>query len=214
MAHRDGDEVLAGERHLTGEQLVQDDTERVDVGVLVHTLALCLLRRDVVGRAEHRPGLGHPVLHVEGAGDAEVRHLRLAVAVEQDVLRLDVTMDKPLLVGEGEPLRDLDRQLDGRRHRNGTAPDQLLQVLAVDVLEDDELTAVVLTAVDHRDDVRMRERCDGPRLVTETPDVLGVTGVLLVQDLQRDLAVEQPVVCPIDARHAAAADERLELVAV
>ena len=56
----------------------------------------------------------------------------------------------------------------------------------------------------------MRERRDGPRLAAEPLDVLGVGGVLLVQDLQRDLAAEQAVVRPIDARHAAAADELLE----
>src|SRR5438045_4376367 len=33
-------------------------------------------------------------------------HLRAAVAVEQDVLRLDVAMDQALLVGESEPARD------------------------------------------------------------------------------------------------------------
>ena len=35
VLHRDGDEVLAGERHLAGQQLVEDDPERVDVGALV-----------------------------------------------------------------------------------------------------------------------------------------------------------------------------------
>ena len=124
VAHRDGDEVLTGERHLAREQLVEDDTERVDVRVLVHTLALRLLGRDVVGRPEHGPGLRHSVLHVERAGDAEVGHLRLAVAVQQDVLRLDVAVDEPLLVRERESLRDLDRELDRRRNRDGATPDR------------------------------------------------------------------------------------------
>ena len=94
------------------------------------------------------------------------------------------------------------------------ALDERLQVLAVDVLEDDELAAVLLAAVDHRDDVRMRELGDRARLAAEALDVLVVVGELLVQHLQRDVALEQPVVRPVDARHAAGADELLELVAL
>ena len=138
-----------------------------------------------------------------------------AVAVQQDVLRLHVAMDEALLVRERETARDLHRQLERRRHRRGpTALDQRLQVLAVDVLEDDELAAVVLAAVDHRDDVRVRERGDGPRLAPEALDVVLVLRVLLVEDLQRDLAIEQAVMRAEDAGHAAGTDELLELVPV
>ena len=53
------------------------------------------------------------------------------------------------------------------------ALDERLQVLAGDVLEDDELAIVLLAAVDHRDDVRMRELRDRARLATEALDVVG-----------------------------------------
>src|SRR6478735_2248319 len=94
------------------------------------------------------------------------------------------------------------------------AHDELLQVLAVDVLEDDELPAVVGPAVDDGDDVRMREPCDRPRLAAEALDVFRVVRVVLVEDLDRDAPVELAVVCAEDARHAAGAHELLELVAV
>ena len=94
------------------------------------------------------------------------------------------------------------------------ALDERLQVLAGDVLEDDVLPAVLLAAVDHGDDVRVRELRDRARLAAETLDVVGVGGELLVQHLQRDVTLEQPVVSPVDARHAACADELLELVAL
>ena len=78
------------------------------------------------------------------------------------------------------------------RTGSGAAPlDQLLQVLAVDELEDDELAPVLLAAVDHGDDVRVGELRDRARLVAEALDVVVVAGVLLVQDLERDPAVEQ-----------------------
>jgi len=72
----------------------------------------------------------------------------------------------------------------------------------------------VLAAIDHRDDVRMRQGRDCSRLAPEALDVLLVVGVVLVEHLQRDLALEQPVVRAKDARHATGADELLELVAV
>ena len=52
------------------------------------------------------------------------------------------------------------------------------------------------------------------RLAAEALDVVVVARVVLVQDLDRDVALEQPVVRPVDARHAAGADELLELVPV
>ena len=51
------------------------------------------------------------------------------------------------------------------------------------------------------------------RLAAEALDVVGVSRVLLVQDLERDSPIEQPVVRPEDARHPAGADQLLELVA-
>ena len=68
-------------------------------------------------------------------------------------------------MGEREPARDLDRELERPVDRQrAVAVDELLQVVAGDVLEDDERAAVVLAAVDHGDDVVMREPGDELRL--------------------------------------------------
>ncbi len=215
MLHRDCNEVLARERHVAGEQLVEDDAERVDVGLLVDALALRLLGRDVVRRAENRPGLGQPALHLERAGDAEVGHLRLAVAVQKHVLRLHVAVHEAVLVRERQAPRDLDRERERPIDRQRpVGRDQTLEGLAADVLEDDELALIVLAAVDHRHDVGVREHRRRARFAAEALDVLRVLLVVVVQHLQRDRAVEKPVVRPVDARHRAGADELFELVAV
>src|SRR6266567_7568767 len=78
------------------------------------------------------------------------------LAVQEDVLRLDVAVHQAVLVGESKPARSLKRELERVAYREPPLPhDQLLQVLAVDVLEDDVLPTLVLPAVDHRNDVRV-----------------------------------------------------------
>ena len=212
---RHGDEVVAGEGHVACEQLVEHDAERIDVGRRRHRLARRLLRREVVARAEHRPGLRDAVLDVERAGDAEVGDLGLAVSVQQNVLRLHVAVHDPVLVREAESLGDRERELDraSDRERPG-ALDELLEVLTVDELEDDELVPVGLAAVDHRDDVRMGELRDRPRLTPEALDVLRVVAEAGMQHLQCDVPLEQLVVRLVDARHAAGAHDLEHLVAV
>ena len=120
-----------------------------------------------------------------------------------------------MLVREAERTRDLQ----GKPHgvllgQRPLALDERLQILAVDVLEDDVLTLFLLTAVDHGDDVRVRQLRDRARLAAEALDVVGVGRELRVEHLQRDVTLEQPVVRAVDARHTAGADELLELVAV
>ena len=138
------------------EELVEDDAERVDVRQCVDPLAPSLLGRDVVARPEHGPGLRH-AFDVDRPRDAEVGHLRLPVLVQKHVLRLHVAVDEPRSCANESAARDLERELDRSRTSSGpSALDQLLQVLALDVLEDDELAPVLLAAVDDRDDVRMR----------------------------------------------------------
>src|SRR5438445_591537 len=139
----------------------------------------------------------------------------MAVPVQQHVLWFHVAMDQSVLVCEREAARDADTELErlGNRQRP-VAFEQLLQVLAVDVLEDDELSPVRLAAIDHGDDVRVRELGNRSRLAAKTLDVIGVLQVVLVEDLQGDVSVQQAVASLVDARHAAGADELFELVPV
>ena len=151
---------------------------------------------------------------VERASDPEVGHLRPPVTREQHVLRLHVAVDEPLRVGERQRLRHFEPQLERPPDRQRPAGDELLQVLPLDVLEDDELAAVGLAAVDHRDDAGVRELSDRTGLVPEALDVVVVARVVLVQELESDVSLEQGVVRAEHGRHAARADGVLELVAV
>ena len=92
-------------------------------------LAHRLLGRDVIGGAEHAPGLREPVL-LELASDAEVGHLRPALGVDEDVLRLDVAVHEPPRVGGGEPAPDLDRRTRRPRRAAGR-PRRSIRCLSV-----------------------------------------------------------------------------------
>src|SRR5205085_10677894 len=67
VLERNGHEVLALEGRAAGEQLEEEDAERVLVRAGVDRLAPRLFRRDVVARAEERSRLREAVLAVEGA---------------------------------------------------------------------------------------------------------------------------------------------------
>ena len=215
MLQRDREEVVARVRHVPGEQLVEDDPEGVDVRLGVDPLAPRLLGGDVVARAEHGAGLRAAADGLERAGDPEIGDLGLPVAVHEHVLRLHVAVDQALLVSEGERASDLQTHLEDAANRHRPASDdEILQRLALHELEDDELTAVRLAAVDHGDDSGMRELSGGPCLVPEPRDVVVVLAEMLVEDLQRDVALELRVVRAVDRRHPALADGVLELVAL
>ena len=121
-------------------------------------------------------------------------------------------MHEPAVVRERQRPCNLEGEADRVAHLEWAVPRQVLEVRPIDVLEDDELPPVLLAAVDHRDDVRVRKPGNRASLAAEALDVVLVARELLVEDLQRDGPLEQAVMRPEDVRHPARADELLELV--
>ena len=137
VAHGDGDGSVAGEGHLSGDHLVEDDAERIQVGLAGNGLAERLLGGDVVGRPEDASGSGEAFLG-ERAGDAEVGDLGASFGADENVLRLYVAVDDEVLVGGAERAGDLDGVGDGLGDlQPALAADAVLERLAVDELEDD-----------------------------------------------------------------------------
>ena len=167
--------VVALERGDSGERVVERAAERVHVGPEVHRLLLHLLRRDVVGRA---PYLVRVLLHRR---EAEVHELRVPVGVEEDVLRLDVSVHKPLVRRAPERLRDLLADLHHAGDVDGRAGvlHELVERAAGHELHGDVGHSVRDAVGVYLGDVRV----DQPRrrlgLALELLDELGVVAVLL-----------------------------------
>ena len=189
LLERDRDRRLGVERQLPGQQLVEHDPDRVQVGARVDGMALRLLRREVLSGAHDRAGLGH--LGRSGARDPEVRDLRAPLVVDDHVVRLDVAVHDPAPVREARGLEDLQHQVDGeRRLERPVVAHDLLEVAAGQELHRDVVGAVPLAAVEHADDVRVLQPGGARGLAPEALDELGVLGEAPVEQLQRDLAAE------------------------
>ena len=157
------------------QALVQNTTERVDVGATVDLPALDLLGRDVVDRA-HKAALAGQAAHrghvSRQAEVAEVRVLAGSVLGDKDVAGLHVPVHEPDCVRCIEGPADLPDQIDCALRIEPSFPlEQLAQVGALDVLHRKVEDAVLITRRDGPDDVRM----------IETPRKLGFTQEALAE---------------------------------
>ena len=172
-----------------------------------------LLGRDVVHRADRLVGHGLG-LGLREARDAEVHHLDAAVLQQHDVLRLDVAVDDAALVRVLQRLQDLHRKVQRLAPLDlALLLDVLLERDAVHIFHDDVLDAVAEADVVHLDDVRVREHRDRLRFVSEAPEEIAVVRELLPEDLDGDPAVLDAVIRAVNVRHAALADQLVDLIA-
>ena len=109
--------ALDRQRMSTGEELVQQDSQRPDVGAQVDLRAARLLRRHIGERSETYARQGE--VGDVSPSQPEVEDLHFAVVGDEYVRRLDVAMDDADLMCVGEPARDLNgdrrRALDRER---------------------------------------------------------------------------------------------------
>ena len=92
--------------------------------------------------------------------------------------------------------------------------DQVLELRPVHVLHRDEVGVAEVAAVEDPDHVRMLEAGGRLGLAPEALDELLVLGEAVVQDLDRDAAVELGVLGEPDVGHSAGADLVVEPVAL
>ena len=209
---QDLDDGVAAEYRLSGQQLVDDDAERPDVGALIGGFALGLFGTHVRGSSHEHSDLrgvhhceGRRVIHAGPAaralerrlGETEIQDLHHARGRDLDVGRLQVAMDDAFLVRGLDAVDDLtqDRQRVAERHRS-------LQCLAFDILHDQIVRSDVVEVTD----VGVVQGRDRARFAGEALRELDV------RDFDRDVAIEARVVGAIHLAHATFADQRRDFV--
>ena len=218
---------LGAERVLPGEQVIEHDAERVDVGALVDGVAADLLGRHGVRRAEPRADHGQPGLGgvgVQELGDAEVEQLdhalgRGVVAVrrsggDEDVAGLEIAVDDAARVRRLERRADRLQVLEHLGRRDAPlVVEHAAQVGALEQLHHVERPPVgQLAELVDVDDVRVLDHVDRQRLAQEARDHLGRARQLATQDLDRRATAEQPVLGLVDRAAAARGELSLQNV--
>ena len=216
-------ERLAADRRRSGQQLVEDHPQGVDVGPGVHVQGVeaGLLRRHVQRRARHAGEGGVQALVGQlqaagGLGQAEVDHPGhgpAVVGLDQDVGRLQVAVDDPLLVGVLH--RRADQAEQGQPLGHGQAV--LVAILGdrhpLDQVHHEERPPLAGRAgVEHPGDVGVVHDGQGLALRVEPgQDVAGVHPRL--DQLERDHPLDRlDLLGQVDAAHPPLADQLAELV--
>ncbi len=180
----------------SGQQLVGDAAERVDVvawvrfAVLQHFRArVCGRQRAQAARIEHG-GVALFFRPLEHARDAEIDHLHFAGVGQKNVRGLEVAMDEAALVRVRERGRHAahDRQRRANRHAPEIrAPKYLAQRLAGQMLHrqiDDRAGAVEVV---HGDDGAVREYLCLARLALQCDQRFRIAAELDVEHLDREI---------------------------
>jgi hypothetical protein len=223
---------LAGEGQLAGHQLVEQDAASVDIASPVDLASAALLRGHVRGRADDRADAGERGLRhvggrvvpagstftdVEDLRDPEVEHLRsLAsrlerIGHEQDVLRLEVAVDDPFRVSRRERCAHLrEHEHDAHLLHRPLAGERLEQVGALRQLHRDERLFALDAPVEDLDDVRVHQMRGRLRLSLEAAHDHGVTGQVLLEDLERDGAAALLIEGRVDGGHPALAEDLVD----
>jgi len=129
----------------------------------------------------------------------------VATLGDEDVGRLDVTVDDPLGVGGVERVGDLDPQSEENVQLQRSGPDAVLQRLAVHVLHREERLPLVRANLINSADVRMVEGGGGLRLTLKSLQGLRVLGEGFREELEGDEPAEALVLGLVHDAHASAA---------
>lgn len=178
---------IARERGFADEHFVEHAAEGIDVAAWVETLPANLLGRhvgagpfDFAFATEEfaKPCFGF-------LGDGEVDEFYQAIAIDENIIGLDIAMDITLAMEVVEGFADL---LDDRgKHvsdRFGTLSQRLLQVHFAEEFEDDEGGVGVGDVLDQLDDVLVMEIAGDLELMFEETDFLFVAALFWTEHFE------------------------------
>jgi len=139
-------------------------------------------------------------------GDPEVHNLYSAVH-DADIRRLDVAVNKPLVVHEAQPAANLDCVIELLLQGEGRfARDQLPKVFAAKVFHDDIEPATLFRDIVHDRDVLVRESAGSSGFAKKSFLHLRDHDHLFRDDFDRDLTFHERIESLVDDPHSAAAE--------
>jgi hypothetical protein len=167
-----------------------------------------------VGERIHRGGERGDLDGFEPLGNAEIKHFDRPRVRQHDVLRLQIAVHDPELVGAAERADHRHHSLDRKARRDLRAgllalDHPLAQRAALEVLEHHVRGAAELIHLVDGHDVFMLAVGRGPRLGQKALDALTAG---FAQELDRDQASELGVACQKDGPHATLAQGTDDLV--
>ncbi len=154
MHENHGDGCRPVERRLPRHGVVERGAKTVNVGSAVERLSAPLLRRHVPWCSRDRAFLRHAYVHIGPLRQSEIHEFDRSIAGDNDVFRLDVSMNDPDLMGALEGARGLLEDIYGVRH--GHSPhlaDALIEGLAGHELHRDKMKSPVGSHVNGLNDV-------------------------------------------------------------
>ena len=203
------------ERWPTGEQLVAERADRINVDAVVEVRIRRRLLGRHVGRRPERDARGGELLAsaglAHGLRHTEVHHQRVAPR-QQDVVGLDVAMHHAVLMRMRERVHHLAQNPHGVVHRElAVLGEPLPQGLAFHVRHDVIEEALCLARVQEREDVGMLQ-LGGDFDLAEEAVFTQRRGELRPEYLHRDPAVVLHVLGEVDSGHPPTAELALDRV--
>ena len=195
---------------LAGDQREERGADGPDVGLRVDLRAVAdrLLRRHETRRTEEKSGRRDvgPELGAH-LREAEVEDLEATFVRDEEVVRLDVAMNDPLVVRGREHVEELLTDLEhvGQRKRAALPDAPRLEELALEQLHHEIGVALVRrVVVEDADDTRMIDLVRRVAFLQEATARVGVARELRVEDLDRGAASVVLVRRGVDRADAAA----------
>jgi len=135
-----------------------------------------------------------------------------AIAANDDVSRLEVTVHDSVLMCLCEPIDNLDRIPKHFGQWQRAAPKAFSQALPIQVLHHEEVNTALVPNVVENANGGMTELGHNARLALESLLALGIAGQTLTKDLESYDAIQTDVASFVDHSHAARPNDRHDLV--
>ncbi len=200
-----GKRAIDGECALPREHLVQHEAQRVDVGPRRRPATFQLLRCHVAGRARNLWSIAPPGGEI---GETEISEVCPTLSVDQDVRRLEISMQDAAVVRRREARAELPCELQRLvRWQSADAPQQRREILTVDVLHREKVLTAGFADVVHPAHVGMGDLARETNFLMKSREPIGVMRDFVRQKLECDGLTELQIFRSIDFAHPAASEE-------